>query len=185
LKIAATLHHMNTPKSFSNDRMLSLAAFLISIGTFMVYIYEARLLQKQQYASALPYLELVNSSGADYYRLILVNNGIGPAFISDVRVHYKDKVFSGDHVNFYEKNIYPTDTIHFAYANIGPGRVIPAGKEVELITISNSKKDAAKLRKLFGNQTARLEVTYSSVYEETWQLRGITGMSDTPRKIDD
>ena len=173
---------MDPSKPFNTDRLFGIAAFLISIGTFFIYIYEARLLQKQQYASVLPYLELWNSGGSADYKLILVNNGVGPAFIQQVRVHYQGKVYEMDHSRFYETVIFPQDTIRFGHSNIGVGRVIPAGQQLELIYVTSSEKDRDKLRKLFGEEKAQLEITYASVYEERWQLKG---MQDPPRKIED
>jgi hypothetical protein len=129
---------MNSFKLPNGDRFFGIAAFLISIGTFIIYIYEARLLQKQQYASALPYLELWNSGNQSDYRLILVNNGIGPAFIQEVKIHYAGKEYRMDHGNFYRKVIFPSDTMSFTSTNLVPGRVIPAGQVMELIKVENS-----------------------------------------------
>ncbi len=173
---------MNSSKFANGDRLFGIAAFLISMGTFFVYIYEARLLQKQQYASALPYLEIWNSGGGANYRLLLVNNGIGPAFIKEVQVRYKGKVYKMDHAAFYEKVRDSTDTFDFTHTNLLPGHVIPAGREIELIEIQDSPKGAARLRRLFGSNDAQIEVVYASVYEEKWQLKGL---SNPPQKLDD
>ncbi|MDJ1504821.1 hypothetical protein [Xanthocytophaga agilis] len=173
---------MGIAKSFNSDRIFGITAFLISVGTFVIYIYEARLIQKQQYASVLPYLEMWNSSPREStYKLILVNNGVGPAFIKDIRVHYKGKAYIGDHTDFYQTAIFPKDTIYSLTSNVRSGRVIPAGQTIELISIEGSQKDAEKMRNLFGNQTAKLEITYASVYEETWKL---SGMENPPQKQD-
>jgi hypothetical protein len=43
-------------------------------------------------------------------------------------------------------------------------------------------EDVRKLRKLFANQTAKIEIIYSSVYEEQWR---IFGMANAPVKLDD
>jgi FtsP/CotA-like multicopper oxidase with cupredoxin domain len=103
------MNSFNLPNS---DRLFGVAAFLISMGMFFVYIYEARLFQKQQYASALPYLEMWNSGGGSSYRLLLVNNGVGPAFVRKMGVHYRGKVYNMDHVAFYNKVRNHADTLH-------------------------------------------------------------------------
>lgn len=169
-------------KSFNSDRLFGVAAFLISMGTFFVYIYEARLLQKQQYASALPYLEMWNSGGPTNYRLILVNNGVGPAFVRDIRVHHRGKVYKMDHVAFYNKVRTPADTSNFTTTNLNPGRVIPAGQEIELLAVTGSPEKVTRFRRLFDGEDAEIEITYASVYEEQWKLRGL---KDPPRKLDD
>ncbi len=173
---------MNTSGFPNSDRLFGIAAFLISLGTFSVYIYEARLLQKQQYASALPYLELWNSgSGADY-KLLLVNNGIGPAFIQEVKIHYAGKVYAMDHNTFFRKVIAPNDPIRYTSTNLSPGRVIPAGQTMELFSVANAPEVRNKLRRWFEDEQAQIEIVYASVYGEKWQLKG---MQDPPRKLDD
>ena len=158
---------MNTSNSFNADRLFGVAAFIISIGPFLDYIYEANLIREQseqtriqQYASVLPYLEMGNTHPKDgEYKLLLLNNGLGPAFIKEVRVRYQGKTYEGDHVDFHYKVVYPKDTsFHFISSNIRPGRVIPAGQQVELIAISGNRENDRKANKLYGSQEAVLEM---------------------------
>lgn len=124
---------MNTSNSFNADRLFGIAAFIISIGSFLVYIYEANLIREQseliriqQYASVLPYLELGNSHPQDGdYKFILVNNGLGPAFVREVKVRYQGKVYEGDHVDFHEKVIYSKDTFILFPPTYGPAGSFP------------------------------------------------------------
>jgi hypothetical protein len=166
----------------NSDRLFGVAAFLISMGTFFVYIYEARLLQKQQYASALPYLEMWNSGGNLNYRLLLVNNGVGPAFIEEIRVHYQGKVYKMDHVAFYNKVRGRADTFNIINTNLKPGQVIPAGREIELFKSMGSPQGGENLRRLFGDNKAQIEIVYASVYEEKWRVKGL---QDPPQQYDE
>ncbi len=174
---------MNSSKSFNFDRLFGISAFFISIATFIVYIYEANLIRTQQYASVLPYLEMWNSRPADgTYKLILVNNGVGPAFVKEIRVHYQGKSYEGDHVAFHYQQIYPKDTTFtFMSSNIRPGQIIPAGRQIELIVVENNTGSGKKAYEMYGKEKARLEIVYTSIYEEKWKL---TGMEDPPRKLD-
>jgi hypothetical protein len=174
---------MNTSKLPSTDRIFGIAAFLISMGTFFIYIYEARLLQKQQYASALPYLEMWNSGGESNYRLLLVNNGVGPAFIQAVQVRYRGKVYKMDHVKFLRFIRQRTDPpLQYISTNIVPGRSIPAGREIELIKVLDAPESGARLKRLFGSEEAQIEIIYTSVYDEKWQLKS---QEAAPYKLDD
>ncbi|MCU0353565.1 MAG: hypothetical protein MUD08_07495 [Cytophagales bacterium] len=170
-------------RSFSTDKLVGIAAFIISIGTFVVYIYEANLIRTQQYASVLPYLEMWNSRVNDEeYRLILVNNGIGPAFVKEIRVRYKGKTYEGDHTDFHYAEVYPKDTLfRFISSNVRAGRVIPAGQQVELISIQNNLRNADRAFELYGEQQAEIEIVYASVYDEKWK---IIGMSGPPQKLE-
>jgi hypothetical protein len=170
-------------KFWDADKFLSISAMLISVGTFATFIYQTNLIQKQQYASVLPYLEIWNSGAtSDTYKFYLVNNGIGPAFIQDIKIHYKGKVYNNDPAGFYGEVIFPSDTLSFISSNVFIGQVIPAGERVEMIVVNDSEESAKKLRKLFGDQTAKLEIVYASVYEERWR---IFGMGGAPVKLDD
>ena len=173
---------MNTSKSFSADKLFGIAAFIIGIGTFGVYIYEASLMRTQQYASVLPYLELGSSNpGNGDYKLILANNGLGPAFVREIRVRYKAKTYEGDHAHFHYTVIQPKDTVfNIGYTNVQPGRLIPAGQMIELIIVQGNPASGAKASSLYGSQEARLEIVYASVYDEKWK---ITGMAP-PQKLE-
>jgi hypothetical protein len=158
---------------WSSDKFISLTAFLISVSTFALYLYQTHLIQKQQYASVLPYLELGNSGDGDkLYKLVLVNNGIGPAFVRKVQVHYKGKSYSLDPARFYGQVLVATDTLyHFYYSNLSPGRVIPPGKEIELLGTTDPRS-VRKCWQIFGSEMAKIEITYASVYGEEWVMNG-------------
>ena len=170
-------------RSFNTDKLFGIAAFIISIGTFVVYIYEANLMRTQQYASALPYLEMWNSRvNEEEYKLILVNNGIGPAFVKEIKVRYKGKTYEGDHTDFHYAEVYPKDTLfRFISSNVRAGRVIPAGQQVEMILIQNNRRNADKAFKLYGEQQAEIEIVYASVYDEKWKVTGFEGQ---PQKLE-
>jgi hypothetical protein len=173
-------------KPFWNaEKLLGLSALLVSIASVSAIFYQTHLMQKQQFASVLPYLELWNNGGGDNYRLTLINNGTGPAFVKDVRVHYQGKVYEMDHQGFWSQQIYLPDSAKwdavfakdtigntFFYGNLYKGRVIKSGEEFALFTVTNSPELVQALRGMFGNNTARLEITYTSIYDEEWLLEG-------------
>lgn len=161
-------------KSFRSSDVLSVCAIFISLITFCALLYQTWLIQKQQYASVLPILELFNSGPTNNeYKLVLVNSGVGPAFVKSIKVHYKDSVYEGDPQSFLEKVILPHDTINYVYSHIRPGKVIPAGEKILLFDVKDSEKDASKLRQYFGYEAAKLEFVYGSVYEEMWRMKGM------------
>lgn len=165
-------------KKWSSDRWLSLVAIIASLGTLFTIVYQTELIRKQQYASVLPYLEMWNSntgSRGGTYKYILKNNGIGPAFIKEVKIHYEDSVYLGDPANFTFNVIKPLDSIeNYFYSNIKRGTLIPAGAIVELMGVSNDTINAPILRKWFSDQDImQVEIIYESIYEERWSARGL------------
>ncbi len=185
---------MNIKKFFNPDRIVGSSAFIISLGTFLVLVYQtylsnkqaqlyyeqAALNRRQQYAAVLPYLELWSRTDKGVYNLDLVNNGLGPAFIRSIRVHYQGKIYEGDPAQFLYEVIVPADSsLKFGFTSINIGRLMPAGQSLTLIGVTNSEEKAQKLRKLF-RDSAQVEVVFASVYEETWRVKGI---GNSPQKM--
>lgn len=169
-------------KDLQSSDIISACAIFISLITLFAVLYQTWLLKKQQYASVLPILEVFNSGPtSSEYSLVLLNTGIGPAFIKSMKIHYKDTIYESDPHSFLEKVIFPHDTMEYIYSHVRPGKVIPAGEKVLLLEVSNSERNALKLRKLFGDEIAKLEITYGSVYDEEWRL---IGMDDPSVKIE-
>ncbi|KEO72274.1 hypothetical protein [Anditalea andensis] len=85
-----------------SNRLLSFSAMFISAVTLFILIYQTSLAtkqfdleQKQQLASVMPYLLVATSyMSEDEFTVTVENLGIGPAFIKNVQVHYKDSILS-------------------------------------------------------------------------------------------
>ena len=164
-------------KNWSSDRWLSMVAIIASLGTLFTIVYQTNLIREQQYASVLPYLEIWNSSNKESYKLVLINNGIGPAFINDVSISFKDSTYHMDPANFLEQVIQKLDTVNnVGHSNIMAGGLIPAGRKVDLLEVKEDSTNAYRLWSWFsGNDTSRIDkpniiITYSSVYGEKWKI---------------
>ena len=168
-------------KFWSSDRFLGLLAFLISVGTFATFAYQTYLIQKQQYASVLPYLMITpySDGGGEYvrWRIGLANNGVGPAFINDVTIYYQDSVYKQSPSQFYFRSIEHPNSANIAISNvdISRGFVLPAGETIFLIG-SGGEYSAKVIDSLFVNSTEKavIEIDYSSVYEERWRISSDT-----------
>lgn len=169
-------------KFWSSDKFLSLLAFLISIGTFSTFAYQTYLIQKQQYANVLPYLQINYGSGYDYFRIEVSNNGVGPAFIEDLVIHYQDSSYRMNLNPFARQIIQPdsNSTYNVSSSSIAKGYAIPSKESVQLLA-SNNEETADLLRKLFFGDNVEIEIVYSSVFDERWRL---TNRSFVPEKID-
>ncbi len=173
-------------KKWSSDRWLSLVAIIASLGTLFTIVYQTDLIRKQQYASVLPYLEMWNSQPGqqgESYIYLLMNNGIGPAFIKEVKIHYKDSVYNYDPASFTFRVIKPIDSItNVSYSNIKKGRLVPAGEQMELVGVTKDTVNAPILKKWFSDQDViQVEIIYESVYGERWSAKGI---ASEPVKLD-
>lgn len=173
-------------KSFWNaEKIISFAAIFISLITLFVFIYQTNLMRKQQYLSVLPYLSVGIENGfSPDYKLVLTNNGIGPAFIESVRVKYEGKEYDKDLPSLLLSIDVGFDTLSsVSYSNIYAGRMIPAGERVEILAVDNSLEDARLLLKILADLQENgfdFELIYRSIYEEKWRL---TANSTVPEKI--
>ena len=187
-------------KEFWNlEKVVSLSAFVVSLVTVLALIYQIRisreqnnlarqqqeLVRIQQYASVLPYLEIqVGTNNGDHlFEINLLNNGVGPAFVEEVRTVYNGKIYPGDPFMFYKTAIMPQirDTISLGVQSITIGQIIPAGKSVPVLIAHadfTSPEDRDVLFGFFGHPTeeepelAQIEVAYSSIYGEKWVIKG-------------
>ena len=171
------------PKFWNADKIVSISAILISLGTMGVYIYQTHLIQKQQYASVMPYLRMGYSFDDDRFEFIVQNEGLGPAFIEEVNTYYNGKKYSDDVAIFIQGDYRKIDsTLYLTYSNIGTGMLFAAGKNITIISKRESVNDAKKLKDLFFNKKIEMEVIFSSVYGEKWITRGAF---TRPKKLED
>ena len=168
-------------KFWGSDKFLSLLAFLISVGTFTTFAYQTYLIQKQQYASVLPYLSIYNGRDSDGFRVMVSNNGIGPAFIQDVVFRYNDSSYQINPIKFAYLAIRPDSSVNFSLSSntLSKGYAIPDKVALSIIG-SNNPETADLLRKLFEEDGAEVEITYSSIYDELWR----TSTGSPPKKIE-
>ena len=179
-------------KFWNSEKLLSLAAVLVSICTLIVFSYQVRLIRKQQYMSVYPHLQLSNGgSGTLQYKYTLTNNGIGPAFIEAIQVMTKDKTVYEDVIDYVADYLTPEDSVYFYHTNLSPGRLIPSKEEIALIELvsnerleslgmpSNTHEGSAKLYQVINDTNVRVEIQYKSIYGESWT---ITNDSNVPIK---
>ncbi|MDY8137962.1 hypothetical protein [Aquimarina sp. 2201CG5-10] len=170
-------------KYFNSERLLSFAAILLSVCTLIVFVYQTRLIQKQQYASVYPHLQIGNhGTGNINYKYILSNDGVGPALLKTIRVIDSTGKVYNDLKPYVSANIKKSDSISFTYSNLIVGMIIPAGKSIEVISFNGSKiKGANKLSEILNQKDLVIEVEYKSIYNESWK---ISNRSYIPELID-
>ncbi len=70
----------------NTDRLVSLIAMVIGLGSLFIIVYQTALLREQQDASALPYLMIGLQVTDERSYVFARNTGVGPALIEDVVV---------------------------------------------------------------------------------------------------
>ncbi|WP_416866451.1 MAG: hypothetical protein ACMVP2_01640 [Imperialibacter sp.] len=187
-------------KFWTGDKLLSVAAVLVSLLTLGVFGYQTNLIRQQQYMSVYPHLSFSNKfSGSLQYQYVLKNDGIGPAMIDSVLVvgpngkDYLDLVYYVDDV------IPPEDSIWYLHSNISSGKLIPPNVEIPLIQLVNHEllaklgindvatlpqndvQDAKQLFSILNHDSLTIQITYKSIYGEKWLIKSGSG---SPVKLD-
>jgi hypothetical protein len=175
----------------NTDRVVSLSAMLVGLGSLFIIVYQTALLREQQTASALPYLMMgIQSNDARSY-LFARNTGVGPALIEDVVVRYQGREMRQDPYDFFvtaRPEVATAGGMRVGIDKLIPGRLVPAGEWVNMFGADGdgSRAMEAALLALFdiaeapqswydnigvkrsGPDKAIIEVTYRSVYGDRW-----------------
>ncbi|WP_339869627.1 hypothetical protein [uncultured Algoriphagus sp.] len=168
------------------DKIIGLSAVVVSLAACLLIAYQTFLMREQQLLSVLPHLSIGNeASYTPNFRFVLSNHGIGPATIEDVRIRYKgEDVAAQDLASFFIQNSQELQALNNVFhSNVFPGMLIPAGFDIAIFEVINSKADAEKLHEIinsFYEEGLSFEIVYTSVYGERWK---ITESSLAPEKL--
>ena len=166
---------------------------IISLSTLIVFVYQTNLIRKQQYMSVYPHLNLSNNNtGSLDYEYTLKNEGVGPAFITSIDVFDGGGKTYMNLVDYVRTKVLRSDSIYFHYFDIYVGKLISSGEEIALFGLLDDAHNdgnelkrnivlgAHKLRTIINNDSLNVNITYKSIYGESWK---ITKNSMTPEKL--
>lgn len=182
---------------WNSEKILSASALLISLTTLIVFIYQTKLIRKQQYMSVYPYLDLQNGGGGTLqYIFQLSNEGIGPAIVQDIEIKAPNGKEYTDFIDYVDDVVEEKDSIWYLYSSVKPGRLIPAEEKIPLIQLvtkellknqgyyeyydtPNTLEGSVKLYQILNHDSLQVKIVYQSIYGEEWS---ITNKSNSPTK---
>jgi hypothetical protein len=157
-------------KKLTLETLLGITAVITSICALSITFYQAYLQRVQQYASVMPALDTVPvdhyEEGTYEYKILLMNNGLGPAFIRQYEYTRQGKTYPTPNaiVAAMETEL-GADSVWKSFNNLYPGKIIPVGQEIALLWV----KDRRVARALNTAQNRiGLKIWYESVYGERW-----------------
>jgi hypothetical protein len=147
----------------------AIGAVLLGLSGVSVSLYQAKLMHEQQQMSVWPYLTVINDNSEledkGISRLVIANDGVGPALIRHVSLWVDDKPVSSWHAMF--KQFDPDRKHDIPYSTVR-NRVLPAGKTIEPIVLDNNE-DITAYRVNAGR--VRFDLCYCSVYDRCFLLQ--------------
>jgi hypothetical protein len=183
----------------NTDRIVSLSAMVVGIGSLFVILYQTHLTRQMQHASVLPYLMISLYSNTQGIHIVLRNTGIGPALVEGARVRYKGREIESDPYDFYI-GLRPAPA-GLGVNKITSGRLIPAGESIDMLGVDSdgfsmpNGNEVDERRRVFlhdllqtfeiaevprswyagegatNPEKAVIEIDYASVYGDRWRLR--------------
>lgn len=177
-------------KKWDTDRVVSISAMLVGLGSLFIVLYQTALIQEQQKAQVLPYLLIAYNTSDKGSYIALLNVGLGPALIEHVRVRHAGQTFEGDPYAYYASLADAAVSPNNVYRDrVLPGMLIRAGgdptnmlgsvdpsqmrpellRTFQFVAVQDapSATDAAAA----SPEKAVLEIDYASVYGEHWRVR--------------
>jgi hypothetical protein len=176
--------------TWDTDRIVALSAMAVGLCTLFITLYQTCLTRQAQGASVLPYLVFaINTTDAGAY-VTLRNDGVGPAMVEDVRIHYRGRDFQQDPYDFFLEHQAGAPSAGLTVDRVMKGRLIPAGATIQMLGSMGGPQRVPMLNELLrlfaiaevpkawlvgagatGTDKAVIEVTYTSVYGDRWRLR--------------
>ncbi|MFK8101248.1 MAG: hypothetical protein AB8G15_01940 [Saprospiraceae bacterium] len=168
-------------KFWTSEKLLSLTAVLISVCTFLVFLYQTNLIKKQQYMSVFPYVSIHHEGiNTEDYKFLIENNGIGPAILEKITVKDKKGKIYDDVIDYLNASLTKADTIGFFYGNLSPGILVPEKEHIEVIELTDKKEESSRrLFELLSPKKIEITLVYTSIYGERWTC---SNRNKTPRK---
>jgi hypothetical protein len=176
--------------SFTTDRIVSLSAMVVGVGSLFVIVYQTHLMRQAQSASALPYLMVGMQANAEGAYLTLSNTGLGPALIEHVRIRHQGRTFDEDPHDFFVRMRPDRNIGALSVDRITVGRLIPAGSRLMTLGMDGEERvpmlvDLLRMFQLADvpqswlvthkvpvdpTNRAVIEIGYASVYGERWRI---------------
>lgn len=165
--------------NWNADKIMSTSALFISVISLIALLYQSylsreenKLIQKQQSANVLPYLNQWQSEFDNEYRIVVGNKGVGPAFITKVEIVMDEtKTFSNSDELFHELfNTTPTlDSVSYITSSLIKGFVLPANETIYLLEVSGNK-NIQLTKEVMEEKAITFSITYKDVYGTEWIL---------------
>ncbi len=170
------------------NTIVGVCAIVTSICAIIITLYQTRLQRIQQYASVKPIIMAYSNSFSDVkkqagesyqYELLIVNQGLGPAIITDYAFYYKNKSYKNiAHILRQIKSAHKLDSTKVVMlANLWKNEILPVGEKVSLI-----KVDDEILGPLVEKSLIKVMVQYKSLYGQEWKF--ISNDKAEPQEIE-
>jgi hypothetical protein len=156
------------PNRWRPELLFSIASLVVSMCAFGAAAMQTYLMQRQQYATVWPYLELrISISGNEGFAARLTNKGVGPAIVKQVDISYQGQRY--ERLEQVAGAILQDTAFNYDYFSTSPpdNRVFAQGESVVIFNVKEADY-AARLVKVADQVSVRIR--YASVFGQEWVL---------------
>jgi hypothetical protein len=163
---------------------------MVGVCSLFITLYQTYLTREAQSASVLPYLAIGITSTDDGAYITLRNDGVGPARLESVRIHFKGQTIDVDPYDFFVAHRTGAPPPGLSVDRVTPGRLLPANSTIQMLGFAGDAervKTLGDMLRLFaiadappswldelkarGGDKAVIDIVFSSVYGDRWRIR--------------
>lgn len=168
---------MADPATIDLSLWISGAGVVVALCALGLTIWQAHIARKHNKLSVRPHLCTWRNSDDNKgsFQVLLMNNGLGPAFIESFDVYLDGELIPGNYeepIRELLRRLFPDEKYTSHQAFVGKHHAMPANSKLEIVRFAfddPSPKHLEQVRK--GFERADLVVKYQSAYEEKFCLK--------------
>ena len=161
---------MSTDRKFVEYAVAG-TAFVVSICSLFIYIYQSKLMSEQQQAAVWPHVQWATSN-LDGYQMIAFNKGVGPALVRKLDMRFNGKAI--DTSDALVRAVMGADTNVYTQTWALRDAVMSPGDKVTFLVIPDKTQGKEFETKLDKGDFV-LNITYCSIYGRCWISSGFSG----------
>lgn len=182
--------------TWDGDKMMSMAAIFISVLTMFALIYQSYLarvenemMRVQQSASVLPYLDSWYSELEGELSYVIINKGVGPAFVKEVKFTVTDpkskdiQSFNTGHklIAYMKQNSEFLASLSTTHNQFHANQLISPNEKVEYVIFPyNNENEKIQIHQEVNKFKRGYSIIYEDIYGARWELNS---KRDAPIKL--
>ncbi len=143
------------------ERLSHYAIMIVAVSALVVSVWQVRISQEHNKLSVKPYLDFFSSWDDGAWRVVMSNEGVGPAVITRVDYTYKGVTY-----NQLDEMLKAANLMDKRMNSTNFGKNSPFAVEKTVVFLQLNRQDSS-LKKPLG---ISVSVKYQSIYEEPFEL---------------
>jgi hypothetical protein len=157
----------NSPRKFGEYAVAG-TAFMVSVCSLFIYIYQSKLMAEQQQVAVWPYVQW-DTTNHDTFEINVRNKGVGPAIVRKAHMSFNGKAMR-DHRELVLAVMENKPNVAWINSYL-EGSVLAPGEKLTVIALTDPAQQREFATRLNAGKFA-MEITYCSIYGRCWTTSG-------------